>query len=211
MPVALGVVLGVLLAVVFSAAALGKLTDLAGTRDGLAGFGLPRALVAPVALALPAAELAVAVLLLFGVTRVAGAAGALGLLAIFSVAIIANLARGRTPDCHCFGRLHSAPAGWGTVARNAVLAACATALLAAGSSALRARRVRLGREARTRGAAGAGGGARCRRPRCRGRRGPAVADALARPPAGGGGHPQTLAGGGRHRRGAGTDARGARS
>ncbi len=135
MPVALGVVLGVLLAAVFSAAAFGKLTDLAGTRDGLAGFGLPRAVVAPVALALPAAELVVAVLLLFGVTRVAGAAGALGLLAIFSVAIVANLARGRTPDCHCFGRLHSAPAGWGTVARNAVLAACAMALLAAGSSA----------------------------------------------------------------------------
>jgi thiol-disulfide isomerase/thioredoxin len=134
MPVALGPVLGVLLAVVFSAAALGKLTDLAGTRDGLAGFGLPRALVAPVALALPAAELVVAVLLLFGATRVAGAAGALGLLAIFSVAIIANLARGRTPDCHCFGRLHSAPAGWSTVARNAVLGACATAVLAAASS-----------------------------------------------------------------------------
>jgi thiol-disulfide isomerase/thioredoxin len=135
MPVALGIVPGVLLAVVFSAAALGKLTDLAGTRDGLAGFGLPGALVAPVALILPAAELAVAVLLLFGATRVAGAAGALGLLAVFSVAIIANLARGRTPDCHCFGRLHSAPAGWSTVARNAVLAACASAVLAAATSA----------------------------------------------------------------------------
>ena len=135
MPVALGIVLGVLLAVVFSAAALGKLSDLAGTRDGLAGFGLPSPLVAPVTLALPAAELAVAVLLLFGSTRVAGAAGALGLLAIFSVVIIANLARGRTPDCHCFGRLHSAPAGWSTVARNVVLAACATALLAAGTGA----------------------------------------------------------------------------
>ena len=135
MPVALGIVIGVLLAAVFSAAALGKLTDLAGTRDGLAGFGLPSSLVAPVALALPAAELAFAVLLLFGGTRVAGAAGALGLLAVFSVAIVANLARGRTPDCHCFGRLHSAPAGWGTVARNVVLGACATALLAAASSA----------------------------------------------------------------------------
>jgi thiol-disulfide isomerase/thioredoxin len=135
MPVALGIVLGVLLAAVFSAAAFGKLTDLAGTRDGLAAFGLPQALVAPVALTLPAAELAVAVLLLFGETRVAGAAGALGLLVIFSVVIVANLARGRTPACHCFGRLHSAPAGWSTVARNVVLAACAAALLAAGTTA----------------------------------------------------------------------------
>ena len=134
-PVALGIVLPVLLAVVFSAAALGKLTDLAGTRDGLAGFGVPDSLVAPAALTLPAAELAVAVMLLFGATRAAGAAGALGLLAVFSVTIVANLARGRTPDCHCFGRLHSAPAGASTVARNAVLAAFATAVLAAGTGA----------------------------------------------------------------------------
>ena len=134
-PVALGIVLPVLLAVVFSAAALGKLTDLAGTRDGLAGFGVPDSLVAPAALTLPAAELAVAVMLLFGATRAAGAAGALSLLAVFSVTIVANLARGRTPDCHCFGRLHSAPAGASTVARNAVLAACATAVLAAGTGA----------------------------------------------------------------------------
>jgi thiol-disulfide isomerase/thioredoxin len=135
MPVALGIVLGVLLAVVFATAASGKLTDLEGTRDALAGFGVPDALSGPMALVLPAGELAVAVLLLFGATRVAGAAGALGLLAVFSVAIIANLARGRTPECHCFGRLHSAPAGWSTVARNAVLAACATAVLAGAGSA----------------------------------------------------------------------------
>ncbi len=134
MPVALGIVLGVLLAVVFVTAALAKLTDLDGTRDALAGFGLPGALVAPGALVLPAVELAVAVLLLFGATRVVGAAGALGLLALFTVAVIANLARGRTPACHCFGRLHSAPAGWSTVARNAALAACAGAVLAAAGS-----------------------------------------------------------------------------
>ena len=29
--------------------------------------------------------------------------------------------RGRAPECNCFGRLHSAPAGWGTVARNLAL------------------------------------------------------------------------------------------
>ena len=134
-PVAIGLVLGVLLAVVFAAAALGKLTDLAGTRDALAGFGVPRVLVSPAAVALPVIELTVAALLLLGGTRAAGAAGALGLLALFSVAIVANLFRGRTPECHCFGRLHSAPAGWSTVGRNAVLAAAATAVLAAGTTA----------------------------------------------------------------------------
>jgi thiol-disulfide isomerase/thioredoxin len=120
---------------VFAAAALGKLTDHAGTRDALAGFGVPHVLVTPAAVALPVVEVAVAVLLLFGATRAVGAAGALGLLALFAVAIVANLLRGRTPECHCFGRLHSAPAGWSTVGRNAVLAAGATAVLAAGSTA----------------------------------------------------------------------------
>jgi thiol-disulfide isomerase/thioredoxin len=132
MPVALGIVLGVLLAIVFAIAAFGKLTDPAGTRNALGDFGVPGVLVTPVALALPAVELSVAILLLLGSTRVVGAAGALGLLAIFSVAIGATLAHGRTPDCHCFGRLHSAPAGLGTLARNAVLAGVAAVVLIAG-------------------------------------------------------------------------------
>jgi thiol-disulfide isomerase/thioredoxin len=44
---------------------------------------------------------------------------------VFIVGISINLARGRTPECHCFGQLHSAPAGWKTLARNGVLAAVA--------------------------------------------------------------------------------------
>jgi len=55
--------------------------------------------------------------------------GALALLSLFLVGITVNLARGRTPDCHCFGRLHSAPAGWKTLARNGVLAAVAAFVL----------------------------------------------------------------------------------
>jgi hypothetical protein len=54
-----------------------------------------------------------------------GSFGALGLLSVFVVGITINLARGRKPDCHCFGQLHSAPAGWKTLARNGVLAAVA--------------------------------------------------------------------------------------
>jgi methylamine dehydrogenase accessory protein MauD len=49
--------------------------------------------------------------------------GALVLFSLFAVAIGANLARGRKPNCRCFGQLHSAPAGWSTLARNAALAA----------------------------------------------------------------------------------------
>ncbi|MDX6381014.1 MAG: hypothetical protein QOI57_2038, partial [Rubrobacteraceae bacterium] len=43
--------------------------------------------------------------------------------------IALNLARGRKPDCHCFGQLHSAPAGWNTLARNGALAAVAGLLV----------------------------------------------------------------------------------
>ena len=36
---------------------------------------------------------------------------ALVLLLLFVGGISYNVARGRSPDCHCFGQLHSAPAG----------------------------------------------------------------------------------------------------
>src|SRR3712207_9448411 len=65
-------------------------------------------------------ELAVAAALVFTTTAWWGALGALLLLLLFAVAIGANLARGRKPNCRCFGQLHSAPAGWSTLARNAV-------------------------------------------------------------------------------------------
>jgi thiol-disulfide isomerase/thioredoxin len=80
--------------------------------------------------ALILAELAVAALLIPGSTAVAGAAGALALLLLFSGAIATSLARGRAPDCHCFGSLHSAPAGPATLARNGALAALAGFALA---------------------------------------------------------------------------------
>jgi hypothetical protein len=47
-----------------------------------------------------------------------GAVAALALLALFLAAIAFSFARGRRPDCHCFGQLHSAPIGSRTVIRN---------------------------------------------------------------------------------------------
>jgi Methylamine utilisation protein MauE len=55
--------------------------------------------------------------------------GALALLLAFVAGIGLNLARRRKPDCHCFGQLHSAPAGWRTLARNEALAAIAGLLV----------------------------------------------------------------------------------
>ena len=128
-PGLLGLVAGLVLSAVFVAAGVGKLTDRAGTRKAVGEFGARDRLMGPLALLLPAAELAVAVALLFATTRGAGAVGALGLLAVFSAAIGVSLARGRTPDCHCFGQLQSAPASWKTLVRNALLAVLAVVAL----------------------------------------------------------------------------------
>ncbi|MBV8958339.1 MAG: DoxX family membrane protein [Actinobacteria bacterium] len=110
----------VVLAVVFAVAAVGKLADRPGTRGALVDFGVPESLADPGALVLPFAELTVSAFCLVGPVAVWGAMGALVLLAFFSTGIAVSLASGRRPDCHCFGQLHSAPAGPGTLARNAV-------------------------------------------------------------------------------------------
>ena len=114
-----------LLAVVFVAAGAAKLADRAGSRQAVADFGVPSSLATPLATLLPLAELAVAAALIPAASAWWGALGALALLLLFVAGIGINLARGRKPDCHCFGQLHSAPAGWRTLARNGALAAIA--------------------------------------------------------------------------------------
>src|SRR5215212_2255168 len=120
------------LAAVFTVAGVAKLLDLQGSRKAVIEFGLPAGLASPLALLLPLAELGVAVALIPASSAWWGAMGGLGLLLLFVVGISINLARGRKPDCHCFGQLHSAPAGWKTLARNGVLAAVAGFVLWAG-------------------------------------------------------------------------------
>lgn len=114
-----------LLAAVFVTAGVAKLRDRAGSIEATVGFGLPVRLARPAASALPIAELAVAAALLPRASVVWGALGAAVLLVVFLVAILVNLVKGRRPDCHCFGQLHSSPAGWATAVRNALLAAVA--------------------------------------------------------------------------------------
>jgi peroxiredoxin/uncharacterized membrane protein YphA (DoxX/SURF4 family) len=114
-----------LLALVFVVAGVAKLADPKGSRQAMIEFGVPAALAAPLGILLPLAELAVAVALIPASTAWWGAVGALVLLLLFVVGIGNSLAQGRKPDCHCFGQLHSAPAGGKTLARNAALAAVA--------------------------------------------------------------------------------------
>ncbi len=120
------------LTLVFVAAAGGKLLDLAGSRRALEEFGLPRPAALVGGTLLPAIELAVAAALLPTPSARWGGLGALALLLCFVAAIARLMRAGRAPDCHCFGQLHSEPAGRRTLIRNGVLAAAALVVLAAG-------------------------------------------------------------------------------
>src|SRR5262249_55415675 len=86
-------------------------------------------LVAFAALSLPLAEVACAVALLRADSARWGAMVALGLLSSFTGAVAVNMMRGRHPNCHCFGQLHSSPAGWTTLSRNVGFAAVAAFVL----------------------------------------------------------------------------------
>ncbi len=125
----LALIARLLLSAVFLLAAVGKLADRQGSREAIADFGVPNALAAPVALVLPFVELAIALLLVPDATARWGAAAALGMLALFIAGMATSLARGRRPDCHCFGQLSSAPVGRSTLLRNGALAGVAALVL----------------------------------------------------------------------------------
>jgi peroxiredoxin/uncharacterized membrane protein YphA (DoxX/SURF4 family) len=133
MPSGLLVAMRLVLVAVFTIAGLAKARDRAGTRTALADFGAPVVAIPAVSGLLPATELAVAGCLLVDGAARAGAVGALLLLAVFSAAIAIALARGRTPDCHCFGQVHPAPIGAGTLVRNALLGVVATVVVIGGA------------------------------------------------------------------------------
>ena len=123
-----------LLAAVFVTAAAAKLRDMAGFRASLGAFGVPGALAGPLSAAVPAAEAAAVVLLLPAGWARAGAVLAAVLLGVFTAAVVLNLARGRAPECRCFGGA-AAPIGTATLARNAALLAAAIAILTIGPGA----------------------------------------------------------------------------
>ena len=118
-----------LLAALLGVAGVAKLLDRNGSRRSLVGFGLPRWLARCLALVLPLAELVTAAALVPNAAARWGALAALVLFGAFAAVISVALIRGRQPDCHCFGRLHSAPAGLPTIARNVGLAALAGAVV----------------------------------------------------------------------------------
>lgn len=108
----IALVLATLLAAIFGAAALHKLLDSAGFGAVLTRYQiLPASLIFITALALPLIELAIAVSLLFGPTRVVGGMAGAALLAIYALAMSINLLRGRRDlSCGC---------GWGVSSGHA--------------------------------------------------------------------------------------------
>src|ERR1041385_3627040 len=117
-----------LLGAVFGVSGISKLVDIKGSRKSLADFGVPGFLATPLGVLLPLAELTCAVALIPNASVWWGALGVVALLALFIIAISINLARGRRPDCHCFGQLGSSPVSGKTLARNVVLLAAAVLL-----------------------------------------------------------------------------------
>jgi uncharacterized membrane protein YphA (DoxX/SURF4 family)/thiol-disulfide isomerase/thioredoxin len=124
--------LRIVLAGVFAVAAVGKLLDLEGSRQAVRNFGVPERAARAAGVALPLVELAIAVSLVLTPSAQWAAVAAFLLLLAFIAGIANALRRGDAPDCHCFGQIHSAPAGRGTLARNAGLAALAVIVVAEG-------------------------------------------------------------------------------
>ena len=121
-----------MLTVAFGAAGVSKVVASRRWRRALRAYAIPRPLVAAVLVGVPAAELVIAILLLFGLPATAGL-GAAALLIVFSVAIVvARVGRGRQLACGCFGGVTTRDYRV-LLARNALLGVAAGAAWVAGA------------------------------------------------------------------------------
>ncbi|MFI7031106.1 MauE/DoxX family redox-associated membrane protein [Microbispora rosea] len=125
--------------IVFLMSAVSKLRGRAAYEEFTAATSaLVRLPSRPVAALVAAAEIAVAPLLAWRPTVLAGFCVALGLLVAFTAAIVVALRRGRRVPCRCFGA-SAVPVGAGHLARNAVLiVAAAAGAVQAGAGAVHA-------------------------------------------------------------------------
>jgi hypothetical protein len=129
--------LALLIALIFAAAAIAKLTAWRELPGIVRNFRvLPRALVMPVALLLPLLEAAIAPGILINETRAIAALWAAVLFAVFGAALSVNYHRGRRHiDCGCFRSDLKQPISIAVIVRNGVLTVVALSLLASGGTA----------------------------------------------------------------------------
>ena len=114
---------GFALALLFAAAAWHKVSDRVHFGATVNAYGLlPSGLVGPVTRLLPVLEASIAIALVFPPTRSAAAMAAIPLLTLYTLAITANLVRGRREiDCGCFASSARVPlSGW-LLVRNGLL------------------------------------------------------------------------------------------
>lgn len=121
-----------ILACVLVVAGVTKLTDQSGTRSAMASFGLPQSLASVITISLPMMEILLAWMLLPLATAWHASLLVFALFSVFQAAIAFNLLQGRTPECHCFGQLHSKPLSWGLFGRNTLLLALAGLIICYG-------------------------------------------------------------------------------
>ncbi len=126
-------IIRIFLAGIFTLAGIGKLLDLKGSEKAVKDFGVPNDLAKSFAVALPIAELIIAVLLLPVSTAWFGAIGGFLLLLIFIGGMLWQMAQGNAPDCHCFGQIHSEPVSIKSLIRNAIFAILSFFLVIQGS------------------------------------------------------------------------------
>ncbi|CAN5591137.1 hypothetical protein BH18ACI1_BH18ACI1_21880 [soil metagenome] len=123
----------IFLAAIFTLAGIGKLLDLEGSEKAVKDFGVPKDLAKPFAVALPIAELIIAVLLLPVSTAWFGAISGFLLLLVFIGGMLWQMAQGNAPDCHCFGQIHSEPVSAKSLIRNAIFAILSFFLIVQGN------------------------------------------------------------------------------
>jgi peroxiredoxin len=121
-----------LLAAVFLVAGVGKLARRERTEATLDKFGVAPGSQTGLAIALPPAELAVAVGLLITATAPWAALAGFLLLTAFTIGIVRVLRGEEEVDCNCFGSLAPSRISRWTLARNLALMALAGFVVAAG-------------------------------------------------------------------------------
>jgi len=112
---------------IFLAAALPKIADLAGFAGSIHNFHLesvvPMAATNILAMMIPWVELIAGLALVSGVRPRAGAVVYTLLMAVFTLGVIQALARGLSFECGCFGKAGAATIGVKKVAENLVMMA----------------------------------------------------------------------------------------
>ncbi len=119
----IGVVVRILVGALLVLAGAGKLRTVAAERERwLRAYGiLPSSIVPAAAVAVPSAELLAGAALILGLGGQLSIGLGVAVLVLVTSGAALALARGRRPDCGCFGRWARTQLSWTVVARNLAL------------------------------------------------------------------------------------------